>query len=452
MVVDEGLGTAAAIVAAVGISLIPVAISGQLLRPPKARRRGHTGSVGLVNGSNLCFLNSLLQSLAAVPVFSDFLAATVQSCDRTRAPLSKELLAVLAQLNGGSTRRAIFPRSLLHRMERSFGDRINFANQQDVQELWQLLMDALNEEAGQQQGGTGPGSLRPAGRPARPPPVPTTARATHGNPFIGLTGDALSCAVCESRRPIRLNAFCDITLDLPPCGSAPTVEDCFAFWLQREALEGVECVSCSARSGIERVGQQERILRACAGQIDASVLSEQLDELRSERLALQKALIHDERDAVADLLRASADAGAPFPQRRTFKQVVLARTPAALCLHINRRKYDASTGRAYKDSRPIAAHETLELEALRLDASVGLPRPQGRYRLSAVIDHRGGPDGGHFTAFRRTADGSWRHFSDESVAACSLKEALSAQLYMLFYESLPCGGGEWRGRTSACRT
>lgn len=60
-----------------------------------------------------------------------------------------------------------------------------------------------------------------------------------------------------------------------------------------------------------------------------------------------------------------------------------------------------------------------------------------KYRLCAVIEHRGPVDSGHFVCFRRgnKAD-QWLYTSDVIVETVTLTQVLLASPYLLFYERI----------------
>ncbi len=58
------------------------------------------------------------------------------------------------------------------------------------------------------------------------------------------------------------------------------------------------------------------------------------------------------------------------------------------------------------------------------------------YYLRAVLEHRGGAGGGHYTAFVRAADDHWYYCNDNtSPQPVAPSKVLAAQAYMLFYDS-----------------
>ena len=58
------------------------------------------------------------------------------------------------------------------------------------------------------------------------------------------------------------------------------------------------------------------------------------------------------------------------------------------------------------------------------------------YDLRAVCKHVGSLDGGHYTAVTRIGGTSeqWAHFNDELAVPCDVKDVVTKNAYMLFYE------------------
>lgn len=74
---------------------------------------------------------------------------------------------------------------------------------------------------------------------------------------------------------------------------------------------------------------------------------------------------------------------------------------------------------------------------INLDLSsyaVGYENKQYQYELYGVCNHSGSIEGGHYTAYVKTANGKWYHFNDTSVEEVhNLNSIVSSQAYVLFY-------------------
>ncbi|XP_029675319.1 ubiquitin carboxyl-terminal hydrolase 30 homolog [Formica exsecta] len=72
-----------------------------------------------------------------------------------------------------------------------------------------------------------------------------------------------------------------------------------------------------------------------------------------------------------------------------------------------------------------------------LDSGFTTIQGKHKYRLCAVIEHRGPVDSGHFVCFRRgNKTDQWLYTSDIIVESVSLTQVLLASPYLLFYERI----------------
>lgn len=156
--------------------------------------------------------------------------------------------------------------------------------------------------------------------------------------------------------------------------------------------------------------------------------------------------------------------------RMSSKQVMLAKPPKILCLHISRSAF-LNTGAVYKNSCQILFPEYLDVSTfttngtLNIQANLPISAPTTNttsmkgcyYRLMSVVVHYGSHSFGHFVAFKRrifadqchcfqcrTNQGksaedwkcqhAWYRISDSKVDECTLDDVLQANPYMLLYE------------------
>jgi len=56
------------------------------------------------------------------------------------------------------------------------------------------------------------------------------------------------------------------------------------------------------------------------------------------------------------------------------------------------------------------------------------------YDCYGIINHSGGVNGGHYTAFCKTADNNWHLFNDTRVSEVSTEKVVTNQAYVLFYK------------------
>ncbi|KAL0572755.1 hypothetical protein ABG067_009248, partial [Albugo candida] len=85
-----------------------------------------------------------------------------------------------------------------------------------------------------------------------------------------------------------------------------------------------------------------------------------------------------------------------------------------------------------KIGTPVKYNETLDLAPyMSKDRNV----TEASYSLYAVLVHLGyGCDSGHYFAYVKGPNGNWYRTDDEDVEAVSIKEVMSQNAYMLFYQ------------------
>lgn len=149
------------------------------------------------------------------------------------------------------------------------------------------------------------------------------------------------------------------------------------------------------------------------------------------------------------------------------KQVMLAKPPKILCLHISRSAF-LNTGAIYKNTCQILFPEYLDVSAFTTNGTLhtqpNLPistpsrdRIEKYYRLMSIIVHYGSHSFGHFVAFKRRifaeqcmcgncnngetsakevwkCQDVWYRVSDSKVDECSLDDVLRSNPYMILYE------------------
>eukprot|EP00522_Entomoneis_paludosa_P003352 CAMPEP_0172472768 /NCGR_PEP_ID=MMETSP1065-20121228/68514_1 /TAXON_ID=265537 /ORGANISM="Amphiprora paludosa, Strain CCMP125" /LENGTH=817 /DNA_ID=CAMNT_0013230931 /DNA_START=44 /DNA_END=2497 /DNA_ORIENTATION=+ len=278
-------------------------------------------------------------------------------------------------------------------------------------------------------------------------------------------------------------------------GQPCTVEECLAEFTKVERVESVECPSCTKQAHVcktqEEVDFWQFALKDAASiQKKKSQCDKDSTELESikEELDCHLATLHrlqqidcDDDDCAEEFAKLlSVDVGGTHPENRTLlrsdanKCLFLTRLPPVFCLHVQRRYYDQQTGRLSKTNQPVLFNEYLnvapycaytsfrdqatfqrsnipvnlssapswaagkstmnEKEPQQTD-SVLRAQHQILYRLSAVLEHRGGANSGHYVCYRRSKNGGWCFVSDNEVRRVSWYTVQQCQAYMIFYEN-----------------
>lgn len=130
-----------------------------MLTPEKATTDGDGRIRGIPNLGNSCFLNSVLQALAALEPFVAYLQHITElekdeDCLKLEPSFTESLLSLLLSINGAKSTDRIDTRHLLHSVGTKydqFGPRFGSAigrEQQDAEELLQVLVDLIVNDAG----------------------------------------------------------------------------------------------------------------------------------------------------------------------------------------------------------------------------------------------------------------------------------------------------------------
>lgn len=441
---------------------------------PRPKRRGKV--VGISNLGYTCFLNSLLQALAACPTFITWLQR--QRDKNEKCNFTTTLLSVFEKINGHTDDLYgdVTPIEIIS----SLGSLWSFApGYQDAHELFHILLNALQAE------------IPPVNRQgclsdALPRNSPAVIDHRGSGDPIGLRSVSCNDIVSAERNPNSIHGF-DANCNNHMTTSTPSIsthipseyrpgkildrssemlsqikrydagnEPIWSYlcevsllnmppiWNEVHPFSGLltsqlQCTNCNWKSPV-RYDKLESISLPLS--VPGSVLQwrqHTLIELFSRFVSSE--IVHDvECDGCAS-------------RCDTVKTLTLGKLPKCLCIHIPRTTW-SSSGMPIKRDDSIVFSDTLVLDPFTFietkkrlakgDAQAMLllnnqhsAHGKHKYQLQAVVEHRGPVDAGHFVCYRRgTRPDRWLYTSDSTVENTSLTDVLCASPYLLFYERI----------------
>tara|TARA_R110002003_G_scaffold137_9_gene12653 strand:+ start:1544 stop:3721 length:2178 start_codon:yes stop_codon:yes gene_type:complete len=445
--------------------------------------RGLTGALstgpnhvppGLGNISNSCYQNSVIQGLAALPSLRTYLShVTAQHTSLTADTTNGALHELIGKLNDPENQGQNFwIRGKLKSM--------STFTQQDAQEYYSKILDELDKEVRKAASSKRRTSvswleatktisdLGAAGRDGTKPAKAETDNTHEAaeqacmvpNPLDGLIAQRVGCTSCGYSEGLSLISSNCITVSL---GSDTyyDIRDCLDEYTKLEYIDGVECAKCTLL-------KLHKTLAPLAAAKPGSPFEAKLNAVSQ--------MIDDEKFDDSTLVKTLNIAKKNWVQSSKSKQIVIARAPKSLVLHVNRSIFDELTGAQYKNSAGVSYPQILDLGNWCLGSSPSgsgqpdmsleewprdpkksmLPHQAGvptraspfQYRLRAAVTHFGSHGNGHYVCYRPLPRMSleapqeeqpgeqWWRFSDDSVYAVSEQQAHQANVFMVFYERI----------------
>ncbi|KAL4802168.1 hypothetical protein BDV18DRAFT_147634 [Aspergillus unguis] len=444
---------------------------------------------GLGNWDNSCYQNSIIQGLAALPSFAEFLERNIDTLGgKVSFSTHEALKGIIERLNSADNhgQRLWTPPDLKS---------MSSWQQQDAQEYFAKVVDQIDHEVQQatrrQTRNLGLKMAGPqehvigAATQADGAAQSTPEKPSHRNPLEGLLAQRVGCMQCGWTEGLSLIPFNCLTV---PLGSSYEydVRDCLDEYMTLEPIEGVECAKCTllrARDQLRNLLQQVEDDGKLPKTNDSSKLSDALRTSAEQRLqAVDEAL--EETDFTEKTM--SKKCHIPSKNRVSTtksRQAVIARPPGCLAVHVNRSVFDERTGMLRKNYAAVKFPRVLDLSEWCLGGSYReaveqkienwgtdprvsmLPEPGSerdtfgrRYELRAVVTHYGRHENGHYICYRKhpvdifpghvpeavlEADGEkekterWYRLSDEDVQMVSEENVMTqGGAFMLFYEAV----------------
>lgn len=444
-------GIAAAIAAGVYVLWGPIT-------EKKKRKRGMVP--GLLNLGNTCFLNSLLQGLAACPSFVIWLERFSQSTlTRTcrEAQLSTTLLELLRALSSDEPgEEDVLDAGCVLDVLRLYRWHISSFEEQDAHELFHVLTSSLDEERDRQPKVSHffdmqslevlPNEEQNMTCRSRAPlhPIPCSWKCQH--PFHGRLTSNMSCKRCEHQSPVRYDSFdsLSLTIPLPQWGRPVSLDQCLQHFISSETIKEVECENCTKlQEGTVKVSQSQRttfIKQLKLGKLPQCLCihlqrltwsSEGSPIKRQEHVQFSEYLSMDRYKHRTSTQRA----GPLKPLKTDSSEDELITQPTAN----GTEKEHHNNNQPFSNGSSII-HFSGVRQQLSLTCDFG---SEYLFQLTAVLVHHGDMHSGHFITYRRSPTSArgpssfssqWLWVSDDSVRKASLHEVLSSNAYMLFYE------------------
>ncbi|KAH7067624.1 hypothetical protein BKA63DRAFT_522502 [Paraphoma chrysanthemicola] len=429
---------------------------------------------GLGNISNSCYQNSIIQGLAALPSLQDYLAqVAAEHASFVADTTNGALYELLCKLNDpGNRGQNFWIRGKLKSM--------STFTQQDAQEYYSKILDELDTEVKRATTSKRRTSVswleatkaadhhQTSESHRKGAENAATDRTRHAseqlkmvpNPLDGLIAQRVGCTSCGYSEGLSLISFNCITVSL---GSDTfyDIRDCLDEYTKLEFIDGVECAKCTLL-------KLQKTLTPLATANPASSFEAKLKTVSQ--------LIEDEKFDDNTLVKTLNIAKRNWVQSSKSKQIVIARAPKSLVLHVNRSIFDEVTGAQYKNLAGVSYPRVLDLgdwclgscpsgsgqpdmsleEWSRDPKQSMLPHQTGaptvvspfQYRLRAVVTHFGSHGNGHYICYRplpiispdalhdESCGEQWWRFSDDSVYAVPDEQAHQTNVFMLFYERI----------------
>lgn len=411
---------------------------------------------GLGNWDNSCYQNSVIQGLASLQSFRDFLRPTTNNPRR----VCQNLRGIIDGLNEISTTgRTLWIPAELKSM--------SSWQQQDAQEYFSKVVDQIDKELLKTvQGVIGGDGLSEVAQLIgdqygikRSEDAPDSilmdtklgdAQASSGisqrnytrtkptmllsdlpkSPLEGLLAQRVGCLRCGYAEGLSFIPFNCLTVPLSK-DCYQDVRDCLDAYTALEPIDGVECAKCTLLRSKETLGHLLHIspnIQGANAKHSGTPLSETIKESAKARLAAVNEALEDEDFSDISLAKKCQIPSKCRVSTTKSRQAVVARAPSSLVVHVNRSVFDEFNGVQRKNFATVTFPEILNIAPWSLGAQSTTDRPTTTeqwitnphqsmlpadnvihqspnqttdYALKAIITHYGRHENGHYICYRK---------------------------------------------------
>ncbi|KAI5461421.1 hypothetical protein BGZ63DRAFT_472508 [Mariannaea sp. PMI_226] len=389
---------------------------------------------GLGNRDNSCYQNSILQGLASLQPLPEYLSTHLRATGNKDGSqdVAQTLRTLISDLNDASNNgRTLWTPGLLKSM--------STWTQQDAQEYFSKILDDIDKSVAKATKNT-------QQHPGFEASVTSddTAASQHSddsgyqsllsskvadtklprNPLEGLLAQRVACVQCGHSDGLSMIPFTCLTFSLGLNKNQHDLYERLDAYANIESIENVECAKCTLLKA------QKLLTKLVNGMRERpSTTEEQLAEPLRRLEAVELALEEDEFDEKTLTEKCKIPPQGKVSTTKT-KQIVVARQPQSLAIHMNRSVFDPSTFNMMKNSAPVDFPKTLDLGPWCL-GSAGADvtgSPEGEleeqwlsdprksmiagdiypskltgpiYELRAVVTHYGRHENGHYICYRK---------------------------------------------------
>ncbi|KAG6031790.1 hypothetical protein E4U40_006770 [Claviceps sp. LM458 group G5] len=391
---------------------------------------------GLGNRDNSCYQNSILQGLASLPSFHRYLSACVQTIDAPQQAndVAHTLRTLITDLNDvDNNGRTIWTPSLLKCM--------STWTQQDAQEYFSKVLDDIDKsvaravESKRRQTGLESDIIKDdatasqhsddSGYQSASPSAECLTKKALRNPLEGLLAQRVACVQCGYSEGLSMIPFNCLTLSLGLDKHHHDLYERLDAYSKVEVIEGVECPKCTLLMA------QKFLVKLVEKLKENGSTTEQMKESVRRLMAVELALEEDHFDDRTIKEECKISSQCKVSTTKT-KQIVIARPPQSLAVHVNRSVFDPRTFDMMKNSAPLSFPQTLDLGPWclgsaediqkRLSGELGAGEERWQldpessmiagdlnpsrltgpiYELRAAVTHYGRHENGHYICYRR---------------------------------------------------